>query len=930
MVELPSGTVTFLFTDIEGSTRLWEKYPKAMTAALGRHDELLRECIESHGGHVVKMRGDGVHAAFATADAAVVAAVALQHALAEQDWEVTDPLLVRVGVHTGAATLRAGDYFGSAVNRAARLMDLAHGGQIVCSQSTADLTRDGLPDGVALIDLGEHRLRDLTRAERVFQVDAATLRGDFAPLASLDAFPGNLPFQMTSFVGRQHDIDQTIGALRESRVVTLTGVGGVGKTRLALQVAAEAVPKFPDGAWLVELAEVRDAEMVPDAVVTTFGLQPRASSSPRDTVLEFLRSKEILLILDNCEHVLRPVGGLVAEIVHACRDVHVLATSREGLNVGGERILAVSSLEVPDGTSELDTLVACDAVTLFVDRAQAVKANFALDPANAATVAQICRRLDGIPLAIELAAARIAMLTPTELSRRLDQRFRLLAGTRHGSVERHQTLRAAIDWSYEMLTSAEQELLARLSIFAGGFALEASEVVTAGGAVEADVVFDLLASLVARSLVVADTENLETRYRLLETIRQYALERLDENGATNQMRAAHSAYYTEFIERAVPLTWGPDGTDWEERLERESENIRAALAWAIDTQDADRAVRLLAAWSPIAQQIEYYPALSAAAKWAADPVLAIPGADVHPGYPAVLVVAAYGASTARGNHELARRRSNEALNAAQRLGTDVRVAVAIVQSWNALGEGSAPDAVDYATQAIACAGSEAEPRVRFAALASSALALTLVGDIEGAVRDAHEVLRLAQLLPNSRVASGLRILAAFALSVAEPERALVLTREVVANLPPGQAFGSWPVAGEIAANNGQLHEALEYFDRGLDALYWSGQRTGLGPVLGRLATLVADGDPEAAAVLLGVSDALAPRFSHSRDHLAAREHVDGVLEAALGHDSRAELYANGSIMSDADAVRYAHQAIGHALMDERVHEDLRARTDQIH
>jgi predicted ATPase/class 3 adenylate cyclase len=922
--------VTFLFTDIEGSTRLWEQYPEAMREALARHDEILRECIEGHGGYVVKMRGDGVHAAFATADAAVVAAVAAQHDLAEQDWESTAPLLVRVGVHTGAATLRAGDYFGSAVNRAARLMDLAHGGQIVCSQSTADLTRDALPEGVALVDLGEHRLRDLTRAERVFQVDAPTLRGDFAPLTSLDAFPGNLPFQMTSFVGRQDDIDQTIAALGESRVVTLTGVGGVGKTRLALQVAAEAVPTFRDGAWLVELAEVRDAGMVPDAVVTTFGLQPRASSSSTDTLLEFFRSKEILLVLDNCEHLLRPVGGLVAEIVRSCGDVHVLATSREGLNVGGERILAVSSLEVPDGASELDTMVACDAVTLFVDRAHAVKANFTLDTANAATVAQICRRLDGIPLAIELAAARVAMLTPAELSRRLDQRFRLLTGTRHGSVERHQTLRAAIDWSYEMLTSAEQELLARLSIFAGGFALEAAEAITAGGAVEADVVFDLLASLVARSLVVADTEDLDTRYRLLETIRQYSLERLDENGATNQMRAVHAAYYTEFVERAVSLTWGPDGTVWEERLERESENIRAGLAWSIDTKDTDLAVRLLAAWSPIAQQIEYYPALSAAAKWAADPVLAISGADEHPGYPAALVLASYGASTARGDHELARRHSDEALNSAQRLGIEVAVAVAIVQSWNALGEGSAPDAVDYATQAIASAGTEAEPSVRFAARASSALALTLVGDTESAVRDAHEVLQLGHLLPNTRTVAGFLIIAAFALSIAEPERALVLTREVVANVPPGQPFGSWPIAGEIAANNGEHYEALEYFDRGLDALYWAGQRTGLGPVFGRVATLVADSDPEAAAILLGVSDALAPRFSHSPDHLAAREHVDRVLEGALGHDRRTELYANGSIMSDADAVRYAHQAIRHALIDERLQDDLHARTDQIH
>ena len=511
-------------------------------------------------------------------------------------FEGTGPLRVRMGIHTGAGELRDGDYFGPALNRAARLMSVAHGGQVLVSLATEELVRDSLPPGLGLVELGEHRLRDLSRPERVFQLRAPELIFEFPALRTLDTLPGNLPVQITSFVGREEELARIAKALGQARLVSLTGVGGVGKTRLALEVAAEVIPEYRDGAWLVELAGVRDPDAVPDALVTTFGLQPAGGRPATETVLEFLRGKQLLLVLDNCEHLLGAVAELVGAVMQGCPGVRVLVTSREGLSVAGEHMLGVPSLGVAGEGADLEVIAGCDAVVLFVERAQSVKADFALDATTAGAVAQVCRRLDGIALAIELAAARVAMITPTELARRLDQRFRLLAGGQRGVVERHQTLRAAIDWSYELLSEPEQLLLARLSVFVGGFSLEAAEAVTIGGAVAGDQIFELLSALVSRSLVIANTEDVDTRFRLLETIRQYAQEHLDKSGDGARLHAAHADHYASFGELAIPNTAGPEGGDWERRLERELDNISAALRWAVETQDAETAVRLFAMW----------------------------------------------------------------------------------------------------------------------------------------------------------------------------------------------------------------------------------------------------------------------------------------------------------------------------------------------
>jgi predicted ATPase/class 3 adenylate cyclase len=507
-----SGTVTFLFTDIEGSTRLWQLDEQAMRAAVGRHDELLGQLVAVHGGKVFSTMGDGVAAAFGSASSAVAAALAAQDALAADAWPITVPIRVRMGIHTGEAELRDGDYFGSAVNRAARLMAVGHGGQVLCSQATAAL----VDSEVVMVDLGEHRLRDLDRPMRVFQVGG----GSFAPLRSLDAFRGNLPRQVTSFVGREQEVAAVVEALAEAPVVTLTGVGGVGKTRLALQAAADALPRYRDGAWLVELGSVRDGAQVVDTAIGAFSLTVGPGARTDHALVEFLRNKQLVLVIDNCEHLIAAAAALVSHVIASCPGVAVLVTSREALAVGGERIIAVPSLAGPPPDAGLDTVAASAAVRLFVDRAVAVDAGFALSDANAAAVATVCRRLDGIPLAIELAAARTPTMSPAELVSRLDRRFRVLAGGRRGAVERHQTLRAAIDWSYELLTVDQQLRLARLSVFAGGCTLDAAEAVCAGEPVAADDVLDVLAGLVARSLVIALHDGQVTRYRLLETVRQ--------------------------------------------------------------------------------------------------------------------------------------------------------------------------------------------------------------------------------------------------------------------------------------------------------------------------------------------------------------------------------------------------------------------------
>lgn len=598
MPELPSGTVTFLFTDLEGSTRLWEQHPDAMGPALARHDALLRAAVEQHAGRVVKTTGDGLHAVFVTTRDALDAALAAQRALADEDWSATGPLRVRMGLHTGDAEARDGDYYGPATNRAARVMAAAHGEQLVVSHATEEIVRDVLPEGVALTDLGEHRLPDLARPERVFQVVAPGLRRDFPPLRSLDALPGNLPGQLTSFVGRAVEREAIADALLVSRLVTVTGVGGVGKSRIAVQVAFDILRRFPDGAWLCELAAARDADELAQVVAATLGVLSRPGSTLEDSVLDALRTRELILVLDNCEHLLDAVGRLTEGLLRECPGVRILATSREALGVAGEQVWPLSSLETPPRASALETVAASEAVQLFTARARAVQPGFTLDEANAEAVAEICRRLDGIPLAVELAAARVTIMSPSDIAARLDQRFQLLTGGRRTAAGRHQTLRAAIEWSYEMLDPKERALFDRLGVFPGSFDADAVAGVASGDGVDAWEVLDAGAGLVAKSMIMADEASGSTRYQMLETLRAFARERLEAEGELHARFRRHADHYTRFAEAADVGLAGPDEVAWRTRVHLELENLRVAFIRCLildEDDDVLHALRMVAA-----------------------------------------------------------------------------------------------------------------------------------------------------------------------------------------------------------------------------------------------------------------------------------------------------------------------------------------------
>ena len=593
-----SGVTTFLFTDIEGSSRLWEEFPDRMGAALARHDELARAAIAGSGGIIVKMTGDGVHAAFDDPRDAVRASIAFQQALYDAAKRGGLALSARCGLHAGVVERRDNDYFGTAVNRAARIMSAAHGGQILVSQALADLVRPSLPAGVTLRDLGIVRLRDLASPERLHQLIHPGLRSSFPPLRSLESFPNNLPQQLTSFIGREREISQIGEALAGQRLVTLRGPGGIGKTRLSLQVAADVLARFPDGTWFVELAPLVDEQRVPQAVAAVLGIKEDAGKPIVDTLLRVLRERKLLLILDNCEHVVKACAELAATLLAGTPDVRILATTREPLNVRGESTVSVPVLGLPRATSgaAIEAPTQYEAIRLFVERARAVNSDFAITPSNADAVVDICRRLDGIPLALELAAARVRALSVRDIAARLADRFRLLAHGERSAVPRQQTLRALIDWSHGLLTDAERVLFRRLAVFSGGWELEAAETVCADATVDETRVLDLQSRLVEKSLVVMEAGG---RYRLLDTVREYAREHLDVSDDAKHLRARHRDYYVAFAEQARTHLFGPGEAQWLPRLDAERENLLSAHAHC-DHADggADAGLRLVSALKP--------------------------------------------------------------------------------------------------------------------------------------------------------------------------------------------------------------------------------------------------------------------------------------------------------------------------------------------
>lgn len=574
-----SIVATILFTDIEGSTRLWEREPERMRPALARHDALLRAAVASHRGTIIKMTGDGAHASFRDPLDAVGATLELQQSLAAPEATQGLALQVRCGVHTGRVEPRDNDVFGTAVNRAARLMSAAHGGQVLLSQAASENVRDRLSAGLELRDLGLVRLRDLANPEHVFQLVHPKLRQDFPALRSLESTPNNLPQQVASFVGRERELADVRKLLGTTRLLTLVGMGGLGKTRLSLQVAADVMDDYPDGVWLVEFAPLSDAQRVAQAVASVLGVKEEPGHRVEEALAKFVKDRRLLLIFDNSEHLLAACADLAKLLLQSGPQVKVLASSREPLHVAGETTYPLQPMAVPGAGEPMEpaAMMQVEAVRLFADRAGSAQPAFAVTDQNTNAVATICRRVDGIPLALELAAARVRSLSVEKIAERLIDRFRLLSGGDRTALPRQQTLRALIDWSHDLLTEDERVLLRRLAAFAAGWTLEAAEAVCAGGGIARSDVVDLLTRLVEKSLVVLEAHG--GRYRMLDTVREYAQQRLGESGEGDAVRDRHLDHYLAFAEEARPRLNGPDQAAWLGRLDLERENLLSAHAW---------------------------------------------------------------------------------------------------------------------------------------------------------------------------------------------------------------------------------------------------------------------------------------------------------------------------------------------------------------
>jgi predicted ATPase/class 3 adenylate cyclase/DNA-binding CsgD family transcriptional regulator len=596
---LPAGTVTFLMSDIEGSTRLWEEHAEAMSRAVPAHYRLLAEMVARHGGvrPTEQGEGDSVVAAFSRASDAVSAALDAQRALAAQAWPDGISLRIRVALHTAEAQLRdEGNYFGSALNRCARLRAIGNGGQTLLTRGVHDLVVDRLPADAELIDLGTHRLRDLGRSEHVFALRHPDLPVGDAPLRSLGEMPNNLPEPLTSFVGREHELGELTRALASTRLLTLTGAGGCGKTRLAAQLAAETLDRFPDGAWWIDLAAIADPDAVGAALGDAIGVKPLPGQSALQAAVAHLADATVLVILDNCEHLLEVCAQTAEALLHGARDAAIVATSRAPLGVDGETTWRVPSLSLPPelAVQPIEAVAQSDAVRLFIERALKVRPNFTVSAENAPAIAQICHDLDGIPLAIELAAARTRVLGVEQIAAALGDRFRLLTGGARSAMPRQQTLRASVDWSHELLGEDEHVLFRRLAVFAGGWMLDAVEAVCSGGGLDRMAILDLLTSLVDKSLVVVDEKQTGLRYRLLETVRHYAFDRLSEAAELPELRDRHRDHFLMRAEAIAPHLEAAGQNAWLDALDDEAVNLATALGHAA-TSDERSALRFCVA-----------------------------------------------------------------------------------------------------------------------------------------------------------------------------------------------------------------------------------------------------------------------------------------------------------------------------------------------
>jgi predicted ATPase/class 3 adenylate cyclase len=873
----PSGVVTFLFTDVEGSTRRWEADPDAMRAALAAHDDLLGEIVATHRGLLFKHTGDGVCAAFSSPKAAVDAAVAAQRGL---------QLPVRMGLATGEAELRGEDYFGAVLNRAARVTAAGHGGQILLDGATAALLT-----GVDLVDLGPRRLRDIAKPVELHQVRATGLSGDFPPLKTLDSTPGNLRIPSTGFFGRLAEIAELQTELKAHRLVTLTGPGGVGKTRLALEVAARLSHDFPDGVFVIELAAVTDPSAVPDAVAAVLGITQQPGMTLSESVASALQERSRLLVFDNCEHVIDAAADVVDAILARSATVTVLATSREGLRLDDELLWAVPSLDVNSGPESA-------AAQLFIERAGTVARGFSPAGDDDAVV-EICRRLDGIPLAIELAASRLVSMTVTEVRDRLDDRFRLLVGSRRG-LERHQTtLHHAVQWSYDLLGGSERALLARCSVFAGGFDLAAALAVADSD--DEFATLDLLDALVRKSLVVADRSTGHTRYSMLETIRQFAEGRLVASGDAPAVRTAHARHFAVREDEILALWDSPRQRAAYEWLTLEMANLRTAIRWAADHDDLDTA----AAIAHYAGVVGFWSERHEPIRWSEE--LIEPARAVQHRRLAQL----YGLATlcftagriddavkysAAGQDAFISGRFDEIRQEAEASLASPYAAIGQVDRW-----------VDWCRTVI---GRHPEPHLHTRAIFT--VALKMAGADDEAVANSEELLPAIEATDNPNLAAW----ALFAYGTANrdvaPTRAYeALRRGLTIAHDSGSLLTESNIASlliALATNHGEPADALNYSTMSIRYFYDSGNLYLVKTTLAALTILLDRiGHHEAAATIGGFADTSFNRSAFPEFAAAIAQ-----LRQVLGDDSYESLARRGEKMTNAAAVAYAHEQIDRA------------------
>ena len=883
--------MTFLFTDIEGSTQLWEEVPTAMASSLEIHDAIVRESIERHGGYIFATGGDGFGASFSSAANAADAAVEIQQRLMADPEAI--PFAVRIGVHTGEATARNRDYVGPEVNRAARLVAAAHGGQILLSETTKVM----LQGRWALRPLGEHRLRGFGRRTALHQIVADGLQSEFPPLRSMGAFAGNLPQQLSSFVGRDDVLTEVADLMRSNRLVTLSGVGGVGKTRLALEVGAELSDDFPDGVWLIELAAVADPASVPAAIASAMGITPQGDVQLIDTIADTVAGRRLLLVVDNCEHVLAAAAAAITVILARSGSVKVLATSREYLWVGGETLLSVMPLALDGG-------VASDAVTLFVERACAVRPGFNLhDPETAAAVTEICTSLDGLPLGIELAAARMAAMSAVEVRDRLGDRFRLLRGSERGPA-RHETLRLAVGWSYELLDEGERRLLRSAAVFSGGFELAGLRAVIE----DADDVdlLEWLDSLVRKSLVVVNHAGPRTRYGMYETIRQFAEQELSGAGELERLRDRHAA---DFGARAATQwdRWnGPgwrDAVDW---VEVELGNLRSAFRWSVERGDLNVAADVAAHAALMGFSVQLFETVA----WAEELLPAAIEADVRR-LPRLHVAAGFACFVGRASTAAASAHRATELEAQPRYESCDPGYSMFVEALGQVYSGHLDRYIELTRAVAALPGPS-----RAYAVAAYLDGLQSAGQVDNALELTDDAVVAARALGNPYWIAYTLWIVGLAFSKVDAERALLAWDEGITVVRQDHVHFFDGFIGRDAArlhtSNGEPEAALSLFGPAIESFQRAGAVAQLIITLASVPALFERIQRlEAAATLLGALSREPASFHHVPELVALGER----LTRQLGAERAKQCAATGGLLDLNSAAVYAREQIELARRD---------------